>query len=1126
MKKLLLPLLLLAFSLVDAQTTHQVSVTSNVFTPASLTIEEGDIVEWTCTQGSHNINGTTADYPSNPEGFGNGVAPATWTFSHTFTIPGSYDYKCDPHEFLGMTGTITVNPCSDPVIEFATSIDNRTVDFTNTTVDNPLSVLWDFGDGNTSTQENPQHTYAADGTYTVCLTGTDNCGTDSTCQAVTVSCPVAESAFTTSENELTVDFTDESLNNPTSWLWDFGDGNTSTQQSPQHSYAATGNYAVCLTVVNDCGVDSSCQAVQVSCPGPEVQFTTVINNLTVDYTNSTVDNLTSLLWDYGDGNTTFNQQAPQHTFPVDGTYVTCLTGTNQCGTDSSCQNITVACPVAESVFSTSYNELTVDFTDESVDNPTSWLWDFGDGNTSTQQSPQHSYAQTGNYAVCLTVVNDCGADSSCQAVQVSCPGPEVQFTTVANNLTVDFTNATVDNLTSTLWDFGDGNTSTQENPQHTFPVDGTYTVCLTGTNQCGTDSSCQAVPVSCPVAESDFLSAQNGYSIQFTDESLNNPTAWLWDLGDGNTSTQQNYNHTYAATGTYTVCLTVVNDCGTDSSCQAVSVTVPDNDDCANATLLTVGQSCNMISFDSENQSAENPQPAPNPSCGFFQGSDVWFRAVVPTSGALRIERDNGSINVQFAVYSGTCGNMEEVTCAQLDEDRTIHRPDLAGQEVYIRVWNYNSTNGGTFDLCVWEPEIPINNYCADAIELTVGQQCVLEMYTGVYATADTMPNTPNPGCGFYQGGDVWFTFDMPASGELRIERENINGNAQYAVYDGTCGNFSVLDCAQLDGATTLVLPDQAGQTLYLRVWGYNTEEGAEFELCLWDPPVPVNDLCANAIPLPVGDTCSFSAYSSLYATTDTAGTAPSPGCGFYQGGDVWFTVDMPATGMLHLERDNINGNAQFALYEGTCGNFTSVIDCAQLTSEMEVNDQNLAGETLYLRVFGYNSEEGAEFEFCAYDTTCNNASVDIVQMGGQLDAGPGFPAYWWYDCSDTSTVINSAQVFTPNQTGSYRVCVLNGNGCLVCSECEDVLITGIAEHLASQVQVYPNPSTAVFEVELNQAQNVSWQVFDITGKAILEEKKTVERFMLNLSGYADGIYSLRITTSSGIQNRKLLLQR
>ena len=685
----------------------------------------------------------------------------------------------------------------------------------------------------------------------------------------------------------------------------------------------------------------------------------------------------------------------------------------------------------------------------------------------------------------------------------------------------------------------------------------------------------------------------------------------------------------------------------------------PNNDDCVNATLLTVGTECVMQSFDSENQTAENPQPAPTPGCGFFQGADVWFKAIVPASGSLRVERANGTLNTQFAFYSGTCGNMEVISCAQLDANRTIHVPELVGQEIYIRVYGYNSANGGTFDLCVWEPEIPINNYCADAINLSVGQTCTTQQFSSVYSTADSSGTAPNPGCGFYQGGDVWFTFDVPASGELRIERVNISGNAQYAVYDGVCGSFSVLDCAQLDGETTLNLPDQANQTLYLRVWGYNTEEGgefelclweppipendlcanatslnvnetctlqqfdgryatadssgtapnpgcgfyqggdiwftfdmpssgelridrnnisadaqyavydgvcgemevvdcaqldggttlvipdlanetlylrvfgynseegAEFEICLWDPPVPQNDLCANAIELPVSDTCNLSGYSSLYATTDSSGTAQNPGCGFYSGGDVWFTMEVPSTGMLHLERGNISGNAQFALYEGTCGNFSSVISCAQLSSEMEINEPSLAGETVYMRVFGYNSEEGAEFEFCAYDTTCVSFDASIFQVGNELWVQQniqGLITYEWFDCSGTNT-LETSSTYTPTQSGEYRVVLSNDIGCVDTSECINVIVTGLEEALEPQVQVYPNPSTGVFEIKLPSPSNATLEVFDLQGKAILEKRFARDQSSIDLSDFSDGVYSIRITNSTESFTQKLILK-
>ncbi len=90
-----------------AQTTHEVTVQSNTFTPADLTIDVGDIVEWTNIGGSHNVNGTSVTYPDNPEEFGNSVG-AGWTYSFTFTTAGFYNYQCDPHFSFGMFGTITV----------------------------------------------------------------------------------------------------------------------------------------------------------------------------------------------------------------------------------------------------------------------------------------------------------------------------------------------------------------------------------------------------------------------------------------------------------------------------------------------------------------------------------------------------------------------------------------------------------------------------------------------------------------------------------------------------------------------------------------------------------------------------------------------------------------------------------------------------------------------------------------------------------------------------------------------------------------------------------------------------------------------------------------------------------
>ena len=110
MKKLILLLFSAYLVSVNAQTAHYVNVggSSNVFTPASISINTGDTVIWTNIGGYHNVNGAISIYPNNPAGFGNAVSASAWTFQWVFTLPGVYDYRCDPHANMGMVGSVSV----------------------------------------------------------------------------------------------------------------------------------------------------------------------------------------------------------------------------------------------------------------------------------------------------------------------------------------------------------------------------------------------------------------------------------------------------------------------------------------------------------------------------------------------------------------------------------------------------------------------------------------------------------------------------------------------------------------------------------------------------------------------------------------------------------------------------------------------------------------------------------------------------------------------------------------------------------------------------------------------------------------------------------------------------------
>ena len=137
--------------------------------------------------------------------------------------------------------------------------------------------------------------------------------------------------------------------------------------------------------------------------------------------------------------------------------------------------------------------LTVQFTDTSTRGPTSWLWSFGDGGTSTEQNPQHTYATPGLYSVTLTATNEYGSDTETKTNYITVYGPvTAQFTATPTAgltpLTVQFTDLSTGGPTSWLWTFGDGGTSTEQNPQHTYTTAGAHTVTLTASHPYDSDT--------------------------------------------------------------------------------------------------------------------------------------------------------------------------------------------------------------------------------------------------------------------------------------------------------------------------------------------------------------------------------------------------------------------------------------------------------------------------------------------------------------------------------------------------------------------------------------------------------------------------------------------------------------
>jgi len=336
-------------------------------------------------------------------------------------------------------------------------------------------------------------------------TGSGICG-DVSCTGVGETPPVA--AFSGDPLSgcapLEVTFTDETTGEVTSWAWDFGDGNTSTDQNPVHTYTTSGDFDVELVATGPGGSDTMTADAYVSVTeGVTADFspsvTTGTAPLSIDFTDLSTGSPTAWYWDFGDTGTDVVQN-PTHVYTTAGTYTVMLVATGECGPDTLVQTDPIlvdAPPAPVAAFSGDPLEgcapLEAAFTDESTGDITSWSWDFGDGGTSTDQSPVYVFNTAGTFTVSLTVTGPGGSDPETKTDYATVDEPVVaafsQSTdTGLSPLEVDFTDETTGDVTNWAWDFGDGDTSTEQNPSHTYTTVDTFTVTLIAGNSCSSDT--------------------------------------------------------------------------------------------------------------------------------------------------------------------------------------------------------------------------------------------------------------------------------------------------------------------------------------------------------------------------------------------------------------------------------------------------------------------------------------------------------------------------------------------------------------------------------------------------------------------------------------------------------------
>jgi len=353
------------------------------------------------------------------------------------------------------------------------------VAFTNLAAGDWSTVSWNFGDGATSIATSPSHTYSVAGTYTVSLTVTGSGGTDTETKTayVTVYEPVSANFSATPTSgvaPLAVIFTNLSTGDWTTASWDFGDGATSTDANPSHTYTVAGTYTVTLTVSGLGGSDTEIKTSYITVyTSVFADFSAMpvsgVAPLSVSFTNLSTGDWTTASWDFGDGATS-TLSNPSHTYSTAGTYTVTLTVTGLGGTDTETKvgYITVYTPVSANFSATPTSgpaPLAVNFTNLSTGDWTTASWDFGDGATSILSNPSHTYTVAGTYTVSLTITGSGGTDTGTKTAYVTVYEPvSANFSATPTSgvapLGVTFTNLSTGDWTTASWDFGDGATST------------------------------------------------------------------------------------------------------------------------------------------------------------------------------------------------------------------------------------------------------------------------------------------------------------------------------------------------------------------------------------------------------------------------------------------------------------------------------------------------------------------------------------------------------------------------------------------------------------------------------------------------------------------------------------------
>lgn len=1116
-----------------------------------------------------------------------------------------------------------------PFPSFTYEQDELQVIFTNTSTDDADGFFWEFGDGNTSSSENPVHNYAEAGTYTVILTVFNHCGEDTYEQEIElIQKPIAD--FSVDKRDVcmgeSVQFIDFSINADTYfWTFDGGTPSTSTDPNPVVTYHEPGNYDVSLSVENSAGSDILVLTDFISVMTmPTAGFTYSINNDIAIFTN-TSDNASSFHWDFGDGNSS-NQESPVHVYEAGGVYTVILIASNECGNDTvehtleiinapiadftadplhGCSPLVVEfnadSPSAESYewsfpggnpsssseenvivtyntpgkydvilqvtnssgndilerveyitvtdipyadFQSTVNGMEVQFNNTS-ENADEYVWDFGDGMTSTEVNPVHIYAESGTYNVTLTAINECGDHSFSTSVSVLAI-PQAGFiadvTSGCALLVVQFTDNSVD-ADSYKWTFEGGTPATSHDPNPTveYNTAGVYDVTLTVENAEGEDILVRSDYIEVnDVPTADFVASTDGLEVQFSNMSQN-ADSYHWDFGDGEESTSENPTHQYAVSGEYTVTLSATNECGTVT--YSMNLGIGDFPNAQFTASSTEGCIPFTVTFenlyDGDVTDYKWTFEGGNPETSTSATPSVTYESIGSYDVLLIVENGLGSDTIlkENFIHVGDIPTSDFTYMRQNLNAQFTENIDGSYTDLY---WDFGDGNTATSS----QPEHTYTEYGTYTVTLIASNTCGSD-------TSVQMLNLPEPAAAAFSPGDSIGCAPFTVQMENQSTGDDLN---YYWTFDGG----QPLTSTEKE---PLVTYNQPGTyTISLVVSNSVSSDTLVMQEAIEVRALPIADFNFNIN----GDTVQFNNLSKFAEAY------------LWEFGDGNQSTELNP---VHIYTDGVNGNEISLTAFNSCDTVTKTIlldsslppvakidaqsqkVCAGTTMEYYDISEGIIEERKWIFEGGEPEVTDEQNPIVQYNTTgrydvtlivSNSTGTDTVYQKHFITVIDVPVADFEYEIHGDSvhfiqnsvfadeyiwnfgngTVENGKEPGTSyDESGDYTVILIARNKCGADTISKTInVVTATAEIPQSDFKVYPNPFNDAFYLqwggELNGRMDIS--LTDMAGREILKKEIYIGGAMTERIGISDvspGLYLLKLQINGRVAIVKLVKQ-